>query len=158
MSSSVAVTLYPEVKLPSGRVIIYRSMSFRDRKSLLLKYKGQEGYLAEELFASFCLVSDNNQPVASDWEIGGDWTRRMDHWSVRDVMFYSQVFLDTELLEDSLMKNAKDMAKKLLGGLENPTPMSFPEDTQQHGHTESSIQQEPTPSRRANLKINVPGS
>lgn len=158
MSSSVTVTLYPEVKLPSGRIIIYKSLSFRDRKSLLLKYKGQEGYLAEELFAAFCLVSDNGNPVASDWEIGNDVTRRMDHWSVRDVMFYSQVFLDTELLEDSLMKNAKDIAKKLLGGIENPTPMSFQEDIQQHGPTESSTQQEPMPSRRANLKINVPGS
>lgn len=157
--NSVTQTLYPEITLPSGRRIIYRSLSFRDRKALLFKYKGgQEGYLAEELFAAFCLVAENNEPVAPDWELGYDVTKRMDHWSTKDVMFYSQVFLDTELLEDQLMKNAKDLAKKILGDPGTPQTMSTHTDIPQPGLTENYIPQEPMPSRRANLKINAPGN
>lgn len=155
---SVAITLYPPVTLPSGKRIIYRSLSFRDRKSLLMKFKQQEGYLAEELMAAFCLVQENDNPVASDWEINHDYSRRMDHWSVKDVMFYSQIFLNTELLEDEAIQNAKDIAKKLIGAPETPMTMNTPQDIQQSGPTESFTSQEPTPTRRANLKINVPGS
>jgi len=152
------VTIYPPVTLPSGRVIIYKSLTFRDRKALLFKFKQQEGYLAEELMAAFCLVQENGNPVLADWEVNYDVTKRMDHWSVKDVMYYSQVFLDTELLEDQLMNSAKDVAKKLIGAPGAPMNTNTHQDIPQPGVTENYMPQEPTPTRRANLKINAPGS
>lgn len=101
------------LQLPSGREIVFRPTSFRERRQLAKMYNRNDGYLLEEMMASAVLVSIDGTPVQEEW--AADPISRFDDWSVPDVQYYLEVFLTMNSIEDMVRERAQEQAKKLMG-------------------------------------------
>ena len=110
---------------PSKRVVMFRPITFTDRRNVGKLYGGrQEGYTLEELLAAYALVQDNGRMVEEEW--AADPITRLDNWSLPETQYYLEVFMTVCMLDDKLRTSAQDAAKKLMGSAPTPSPIGIP--------------------------------
>lgn len=118
MNSSINVALGP-LKLPSGKEISFRTLSFKERRELLAKWQKNEGrnsgYLLEEYLMGAALVTENGQGVLDEYQLPDGYISRMDHWSMKDASYYMEAFILINGLGDKDRPNIESEVKKILG-------------------------------------------
>jgi len=119
---------FPPITLPSGKSITFSSLSYKDKRYLLKNYDNTKGYAVEELIGAFALNKEEGVPISETIEDFGRLKEtngkafveallaRLDHWSFKDVMFYTNVITKILMLDEQEVINAEEVAKKLLTG------------------------------------------
>lgn len=100
-------------KLPSGKEITFREITFLERRQIAKKYNRNEGYLLEEVMAAAAITHINGAPI-EDWI--GDPIIRLDGWAIPDVQYYLEIFLSITTIDETIRERAQEEAKKLMGG------------------------------------------
>lgn len=100
-------------KLPSGKEVTFREITFMERRKIAKKYNRNEGYLLEEVMAAAAITHIDGAPI-EDWV--GDPIVRLDGWPIPDVQYYLEVFLSITTIDETIRERAQEEAKKLMGG------------------------------------------
>lgn len=136
MAKNIYNIEFPPITLPSGKVIAFTSLCFRDRRNLLKNYKREEGYLLEELLAAYALSKEDGNPVHDPIEDLGvirdengmtamsNLVDRMNHWSLKDCQYYIEILMRIVGLDEQEKINAEEVAKKLMAGTPSSTPQT----------------------------------
>jgi hypothetical protein len=106
-------------ELPSGKVITFRTLSFKERRELLSKWQKNDGrtqgYLLEEYFMAAALVTEDNQGVIDEYQSSDGYIARLDHWSMKDTSYYMEAFIIINGVGERERPNIEAEVKKILG-------------------------------------------
>lgn len=110
-----------DISLPSGRKVVMRLITYRDRQEALRVFKSttNPGYTIDEYLASMSIVAIDGQDLSID--LVTDPIERMDNWQLKDTQYFLEVFMAINSLDEKMRQEAAEHAKKLLGGSPAPT-------------------------------------
>lgn len=109
------------IDLPSGRKVVMRLITYRDRQEALRIFKSTQnpGYTIDEYLASMSIVAIDGKDMTVD--LVTDPIERMDSWELKDTQYFLEVFMVINSLDEKMRQEAAEQAKKLLGGSPAPT-------------------------------------